>query len=864
MRFKEFFRSKAFLYILSFIAPLSILLCVFAILDIAPVGTKLFLVNDLSGQYVSFLSYLKDMSKNGNDFFYSFSQVLGLDMLGTAAYYLFSPFNLLLFLIKDTALAATWIILLKISLCSVTFFHFISKKSEVRPSNLMFSLAYSLMAYNIAYSHNLMWLDGVIILPIIVMGIDKIISKKSPALYFISLSAAIFSNYYIGYMLCLFSLLYFCGRFILNLDSVKAIKNHIRVILNFTFSSLFAGAVNAFFLVPTYLSVSDSAYTPDVQDTFSSFIAAISNVLMGVYDVNHQHYITANLFCGTITFLLMGLYFFNKQISKKEKIVTGIGLLFLFSSVCVYYFNFIWHGFSTPRGFPNRHTFIIAFVIVVLAWRCFRYKKGITNAGYFIVGGFFTILIVILAFTLKNYPNLDWRHLIYAFVTASIFLTAMHLGSRFFSLIMPLIIVLDLSANVYLTFSQFEIIDKSGYDSYIQSTEAAAEKVKQHDDSFYRTEKTFYRHFLNSGTREIALNDSMQFSYNSITSFSSNQKPFVRAFFHSIGYTVNQNWVTYKTGNTRTTDALFGIKYVLDDTHRFDGIYDIIEEADGISVYKNNNALPIAFSAGEKVTANYLQFFNVFESQNVIFNNITGRTEKILTPAVSVTENPANFAREPESSIWTKQYPEQYGFIDYTITAHNARPLYVYLPSSAKIQNVELKCNGEDLGIYFDFFENGVLYLGTFSQGEEVTFRVICHDSELIMDTPLFYFENLDLLESYTDEIKMQGCNLEQISSSHLKGEVTISEENQYLVFTVPYQDGWEVFVSGEKQETETALDTLLAVKIGQGEHTIEIKYTPPGLKTGVTITISAIILAAFWAIYGIIKINSAKRKLTN
>lgn len=83
---------------------------------------------------------------------------------------------------------------------------------------------YALCAYNIVYSHNLMWLDGVILLPIITLGIEILFKKERPWIYLISLTVGILANYYIGYMLCLFSLLYFIAKLIMRYESIKALK----------------------------------------------------------------------------------------------------------------------------------------------------------------------------------------------------------------------------------------------------------------------------------------------------------------------------------------------------------------------------------------------------------------------------------------------------------------------------------------------------------------------------------------------------------------------------------------------------------------------------------------------------------------
>lgn len=43
------------------------------------------------------------------------------------------------------------------------------------------------MAYNINFQLNIMWLDGVLLLPLIMLGIDKLINENKYGLYIITL-----------------------------------------------------------------------------------------------------------------------------------------------------------------------------------------------------------------------------------------------------------------------------------------------------------------------------------------------------------------------------------------------------------------------------------------------------------------------------------------------------------------------------------------------------------------------------------------------------------------------------------------------------------------------------------------------------
>ena len=68
---------------------------------------------------------------------------------------------------------------IKIGFCGLTSYMYFSKTfNNKTKTSIIFSIVYALTAYNIVYSQNIMWLDGVIWLPIIFLGIDRLINKK--------------------------------------------------------------------------------------------------------------------------------------------------------------------------------------------------------------------------------------------------------------------------------------------------------------------------------------------------------------------------------------------------------------------------------------------------------------------------------------------------------------------------------------------------------------------------------------------------------------------------------------------------------------------------------------------------------------
>ena len=170
------------------------------------------LLADMSSQYNSLYSYFQDILLGKASIFYSFSKTIGGNMASTIGYYLSSPFNLLyVFFPKSLIPLCTFIIyLLKIGLTGLFMNIFLMKKQKLKDySVLIFSTFYALSSYIVNYYFNNMWLDVILLTPLVMYGIDYIIEKRKIYLYTIFLSIAIISNFYIAYMLCIFSIIYF-------------------------------------------------------------------------------------------------------------------------------------------------------------------------------------------------------------------------------------------------------------------------------------------------------------------------------------------------------------------------------------------------------------------------------------------------------------------------------------------------------------------------------------------------------------------------------------------------------------------------------------------------------------------------------
>ena len=197
----------------AFIIPFGIMFGIYAALGTYPFGTSSVLVLDLNGQYVYFFEALRDAVWGEGSLFYSFSRAMGGEFLGMYAYYLASPLSYIVALFpKFMMLEALYLMLIiKCGLSGLTFCYYVNKTNitKNKPAQVMFSCMYALSAYGIVMQHNTMWFDNVILLPIVALGIEKMIKERKYKMFTISLALCVLSNFYMGYMVCIVSSIFF-------------------------------------------------------------------------------------------------------------------------------------------------------------------------------------------------------------------------------------------------------------------------------------------------------------------------------------------------------------------------------------------------------------------------------------------------------------------------------------------------------------------------------------------------------------------------------------------------------------------------------------------------------------------------------
>ena len=199
-------------YLMAFILPLLILTAAYIALGVYPFGERQVQIIDSYHQYAPFFSELYRKIWGGESLFYSFAGGLGMNFWAIIAYYLASPLNILVLLFPPGFLleAFTFLIMLKIALASTAFAYYIRRRFRRYDVTIVyFALFYALCGWVLGYNWNVMWLDCLVLLPLIILGLERLVKKGKGLMYGLTLALCIICNYYIAIMVCLFLILYF-------------------------------------------------------------------------------------------------------------------------------------------------------------------------------------------------------------------------------------------------------------------------------------------------------------------------------------------------------------------------------------------------------------------------------------------------------------------------------------------------------------------------------------------------------------------------------------------------------------------------------------------------------------------------------
>lgn len=827
------------LIFLSFVIPVILWTIGIMLCGIFPFGDKILLFGDLLYQYTDFYEFYQRILLGEADLFYSFFNGIGGETLGIVAYYLMSPFNFILAFFKPENISEAVLVinLLKIGACGATFCVFLNKKFRQKGwINIAFSTCYALMSYNIAYQVNLMWIDGVIWLPIIALGIERLFEKNKMELLYISLTIAIISNWYIAFILCIFTGIY--TIYIMYPDMKNNYKKFLKVILT---GILAAGTASVVIVPAIYSQMQSFSRTVLIKNSPINFALfdILSKLITGAFSFSEitssysskEFHNLPNIYCSCFVTFMAILYFINSKIEKREKEKNFFVLAFLLISCVFYLINVGWHIFSPNIWYPYRWSFVISFFMILIAYNGYSLVEQIESKRIVKVFGFIAAVCFIIEKMQYSYLTSGNIYITLFILFAYIILLEKFKNKRIYLPIIIFIICLDIFANTYLMFANMPYTSR---DELYTANSTLLEAIDEIEDKDYR----FYR--IENDLDNVGANFGLANGILGVSSATSTLNDNKRTLLSNIG--VNAKAVTYSeyTHSTDFSDDFLGIKYFISKN-----------EKNETFVEKNTDALSLGFMVNEKIMEikNFCKdekfHKNPLQNGNLIIKKMTNTNQDVFKEIKISNIRYENMKRVRDTELFIKDIKNKEMTCKFSFLPVKDKKTYLNIYSTDLV-NAEVTVNGKILPD--DDRENTdfLIELGTFDSKENVNIEIKVFDKENIAMSDIYvcYFDDI-LYGDFIENLGKKQLRIENITDSKLNGKINVESDKNMLLMTIVYDDFLRAKVDGIEVTPEKVLDSLTGIKLLPGEHFIEIWYDPIQLKIGTALSALFLVISA-------------------
>lgn len=839
----------------------------FYIKKYVPFGVHSLASKDADFQYLDFLAYLKDVFDGKNNIDYSFSKSIGGACIGVFSYYLSSPFNLLLLLFDKSQLVlfVHVIITLKLACAAATFAFYLNRRFEewndgsVKKQALIIFLAvsYAVSQYGIAQACNIMWLDGFYMLPLIMLGVYRVVNGGRPVMLSVSVALAVLFNWYMGGINCVFACFWFLFEFAylrLYSGDTKAektvIKDFAGKLGRFIYSMLAGVLISGVLFLPTIgamrYSVRGSLDFGSLLDM--SFIGDVSSVIDG-YSLGAQSQKgSVSLYCGCLALIGFIGIFIGKKHNVKQKILAFVTLvvmllMFYWNPLCMAFSLFkevgsYWYRYSHVGIFcilffaaefflsedlnAVKWRVIIASAIFSAAMLCVNYLHGVQdNKLVWLTDALIVGVAVLIALISRLSKNVG----------------AGRVFGIIFTVILCAVLTVETGYSVMLQMDNIHIDNGESFVEYETAMEGLINDLKEYDSDTYRISQTRSRatrslekkknnngkdtddNFKYKNNVRANYDESFGYGYWAIGSYVSTADSTVLNFLVDTGYRSEGDNLSVVNMPVLGTDSLLGVRYIVSD-YALEGmnkVEDIADNANGAGVYENPYSLPMAFvyDSGKYTAAKYNG--NPFEYQNELYSELLGRKVEIYKPLKYET-----VVSKAKKRVYKMEIPEG-NYIAYGNIPWNS------------LFNAKLNVNGIYRTGYARWLSPSVFNIPV--NEDRDYYKVVLHSKQkLDLD------DGAEQFEKYTPDV----MDIENGSA-----EIVVNaKEGQSLFTSIPYCDGWTVKVNGQKVQPDKVVDSLYSISLVEGENVVEMKFHVKYAGAGIACSIIGIAMLVFAEFY--------------
>lgn len=828
--------------IYSFIAVLALFGIFFIFSGYAPFGDKSLAIMDGTVQYLDFFAYLKDVLAGENSIAYTFSKTLGGTNMAVFSYYLTSPFNLLIIFFEKAELNSFFniLVVLKCAFAAATMHYFIKERFkdinfnlQNRVIALILAVSYAFSQFTLQQSSNIMWLDGVYMLPLMLLGVYWTITKKGKSLLIISVFLSVIFNWYMAGINCLFAGLWTIFEVLLLQNKEEfSLSNSVSYIIECALSMFSGLLMSMFIFLPTikalqkgnrgalsFAELFDLSFTGNPLSIISSYsIGSLSTRT------------TTSLFCGSLAIIGFIAYFISKKAGHSQKIIVGGFSLVL---ILIYYWTpafTIFSLFKSVTSYYCRYSHLGIFSIIFIA--CLYYLQNGDDKGddlykaYFVYTTLFLIASFVFTDFNENIKAILYTEILCFVVALLLYIVKTNKRTSVAKICVALLLLfsfVELSVNNIMIMEQMGYEDASVFASYTEGAEKQISAIKELDEGVYRISNLSPRN-----TDEMNLtsnyNEALAYNYWSLSGYTSSPDDAQRILLHNLGYRMTGDNFCIVNTSILPVDSLLRVKYLISpfDISGYKKL-DEIPEYNGKSAYLNPYTIPFAIKY-DNINEATAAPVNFFEMTNFIYSELLDEEIEIFKPMEFVLVNES--AKEVVYSI---------SDIPYNYALYGAIIWNSFFDAQMTINDsYQTRCAAG--------LSPSIFHVSAGKEGSATIKLEASVNKPIDIKETLFYYCDLDEFRQITTKINEKAVKNVQISNGLIQIE-TMAEAGESLFLPVAYDEDWEISVNG-KPASVKLLNSLYSIELSEGMNVITMEYNYGGKTVGFALSLLGLFMA--------------------
>ena len=792
---------------------------------------------DWLSQHIMFPDYLRKLFYDTGDIFPNFAFNLGggQNIYNISYYGLFNPIILISYLLPFVSMITyiqfSMIICLIVSIALMYYFlrrRFDSKISFI--STLLF-LATGCFIFHL--HRHIMFVDYMPFLLMALIGVDKYFDKKKISLLVISIFLMILTSYYFSVVGLVCVLLYGIFRYIEDKKNEKiTVKDFFKEGFKYLFVMFIPVLMSCVLLLPT-ASALLSGRTATNKDI------SLLGLLIPNFDISNTLYSSYSLGLSAI-FIIALIY----GIITKKREVKVISIIF--STLLVFpIFDYIFNG----GMYLNGKAFIPMLPIAILIISYFL-KNVFNNKNKLKISIIISLIVVVINLLVFVYKS---EYLCLLFVFDMVLLVIIILISLKFKKKIILYIYLGIISLIIVIPTNFSdiFVTKEFYDTL--DYEETSDKVKQvldNDNSFYR--------MSDQSVKLDKSNYIYDVDYYTGSIYSSLSNSYYKDFYNNL---INNEFIYRSYGMLTGNNNIFynfymGNKYLLNSSN---GIMGYEKIYDGI--YRNEDVLPIGYSTSKIMSLDEYKSLNYFEKLDAYLNYaiVDGdysdsyvKKVKDYVPDYNVLESKNLSIEEDNGKYFIKASKDN----KLVVKLNNVSDSDIALLRFKMLYNN--KCSEDDSYITINGVSNKLScrrwkyhnnnYMFEYSLSGDTLEITFSEGKFRLTDFDMALYDYNDLV-SINDEISPFVIDRDKTKVDVIEGNINVKDDG-YFKLSIPYDEGFEIYVDGEKTPYEVVNKSFIGFKINEGSHNIKIVYTSPLFKEGLVISCVGLVLFVGTVIY--------------